>query len=165
MWPVDPTVFAIPFKLPSEGVEPWVFEDRGKTDGIGGDVTLFFIQDVGQFTRISSSAWSGCLYNLIHYAFHVFLLSYIPSQEDVCNPSKNRCLTLQVPKVPGTNEFSDGSPSATYWFIFGPFRSTYRYWYRQAIYFDPIKIIKVPASSKWPFDHPNGGHLAPEKVT
>lgn len=42
MWPVDPTVFAIPFKLPSEGVEPWVFEDRGKTDGIGGDVTLLF---------------------------------------------------------------------------------------------------------------------------
>ena len=51
------------------------------------------------------------------------------------------------------------------WFIFGRFRSTYQYWYRQAIYFDPIKIIKVPASSKWPFDHPNGGHLAPEKVT
>ena len=22
-----------------------------------------------------------------------------------------------------------------------------------------------PASSKWPFDHPNGGHLTPEKVT
>ena len=23
----------------------------------------------------------------------------------------------------------------------------------------------LPASSKWPFDNPNGGHLAPEKVT
>ncbi len=23
----------------------------------------------------------------------------------------------------------------------------------------------LPASSKWPFDLPNGGHLAPEKVT
>ena len=23
----------------------------------------------------------------------------------------------------------------------------------------------LPASSKWPFDHPNGGHLSPEKVT
>ena len=23
----------------------------------------------------------------------------------------------------------------------------------------------VPASSEWPFDHPNGGHLSPEKVT
>ena len=24
---------------------------------------------------------------------------------------------------------------------------------------------QLPASSKWSFDHPNGGHLAPEKVT
>ena len=24
---------------------------------------------------------------------------------------------------------------------------------------------KQPASSKWPFDHPNGGHLTPERVT
>ena len=23
----------------------------------------------------------------------------------------------------------------------------------------------MPASSKWPFDHPNGGHLTAEKVT
>ena len=23
----------------------------------------------------------------------------------------------------------------------------------------------LPASSKWPFDNPNGGHLTPEKVT
>ena len=23
----------------------------------------------------------------------------------------------------------------------------------------------IPASSKWPFDSPNGGHLAPEEVT
>ena len=23
--------------------------------------------------------------------------------------------------------------------------------------------IDLPASSKWPFDHPNGGHLTPEK--
>ena len=23
----------------------------------------------------------------------------------------------------------------------------------------------TPASSKWPFDHPNGGHLTPERVT
>ena len=150
MRPVDPTVFAIPFKLPSEGVEPWVFEDRGKTDGIGGDVTLFsykMLDNSHEFpVRLGLVVYIYIYF--IHYAFHVFLLSYIPSQEDFCNPSKNRCLTLQVPKVPGTNEFSDGSPSATYWFIFGPFRSTYRYWYRQAIYFDPIKIIKVPASSK-----------------
>ena len=25
--------------------------------------------------------------------------------------------------------------------------------------------IHGPASSKWPFDNPNGGHLTPEKVT
>ena len=25
--------------------------------------------------------------------------------------------------------------------------------------------ILLPASSKWPFDHPNGGHLTLEKVT
>ena len=30
--------------------------------------------------------------------------------------------------------------------------------------FGPQKIY-APASSKWPFDHPNGGHLTPEKVT
>ena len=23
----------------------------------------------------------------------------------------------------------------------------------------------LPASSKWPFDSPNGGHLSPQKVT
>ena len=33
--------------------------------------------------------------------------------------------------------------------------------------FLPLPAIceTVPASSKWPFDHPNRGHLAPEKVT
>ena len=34
-----------------------------------------------------------------------------------------------------------------------------------------VHLVKVneqihdPASSKWPFDHPNGGHLTLEKVT
>ena len=27
------------------------------------------------------------------------------------------------------------------------------------------QIFHLPASSKWPFDNPNGGHLTPEKVT
>ena len=26
-------------------------------------------------------------------------------------------------------------------------------------------LVYLPASSKWPFDSPNGGHLSPEKVT
>ena len=28
-----------------------------------------------------------------------------------------------------------------------------------------INQMYKPASSKWPFDHKNGGHLTPEKVT
>ncbi len=28
-----------------------------------------------------------------------------------------------------------------------------------------VKNVYKPASSKWPFDNPNGGHLTPEKVT
>ena len=43
------------------------------------------------------------------------------------------------------------------------------FWYYLILFLFNIDLINmkhcIPASSEWPFDHPNGGHLSPEKVT